>query len=298
VRKLKRALIVFLSLLLCAVPGPAAAQAPPTTATNLHCLWKAVGKSNVVYFLGSIHELRKTDYPLPQIAEFAFTNCQIAAFERDFSKIQDSNSLAVLRAKTKLPAGTTLRQVLPASIYVSFSNHVEEAGLSMARSFDSLRPAFAVEKLDLIKLDRLDARFDYGVDTHFFKLAQQTGKQIVGFETTEFQTDLVANLSDSEQELWVEDYLAEVDNREERYNRLVSAWKNGNSAEFEQFVKGKVASLHKKLDTDRTRSWMPQIRKLLQGRENAIVIVGAAHLVGADGVVELLKKEGVKVTQL
>jgi len=37
---------------------------------------------------------------------------------------------------------------------------------------------------------------------------------------------------------------------------------------------------------------------LLRGEKNAIVIVGAGHLVGNEGVVELLKKKGLKVTQL
>jgi uncharacterized protein len=49
--------------------------------------------------------------------------------------------------------------------------------------------------------------------------------------------------------------------------------------------------------TDRNQNWLPKIEELARGKKNAVVIVGAAHLVGKDGVVELLRKKGATVTQ-
>ena len=49
--------------------------------------------------------------------------------------------------------------------------------------------------------------------------------------------------------------------------------------------------------TDRNRTWVPRIEELARGPKNAIVIVGAGHLVGKEGVVELLRKKGLKVMQ-
>jgi uncharacterized protein YbaP (TraB family) len=43
---------------------------------------------------------------------------------------------------------------------------------------------------------------------------------------------------------------------------------------------------------------MPKIERLLDGSQNAIIIVGTGHLVGPEGIVELLKKQGIVVTQL
>jgi uncharacterized protein YbaP (TraB family) len=42
---------------------------------------------------------------------------------------------------------------------------------------------------------------------------------------------------------------------------------------------------------------VPKIQEFAKGEKNAIVIVGAGHLVGKEGVVELLKQKGMKVTQ-
>jgi len=56
-------------------------------------------------------------------------------------------------------------------------------------------------------------------------------------------------------------------------------------------------ALYKRLLTDRNRAWVPAVEKLLQGDRDAIVIVGAGHLVGKESVVELLARKGFKPTQ-
>lgn len=233
--------------------------------------------------------------------ESAFTNSQIVVFESDFSKPLDPKTVATLHAKMWLPAGTTLRELLPASVYASFSNHVEEAGLSMAKSFDSLKPGAALEKLQLVELMQYGANFDDGVDRHFADIAQKSGKQIIGLETPDSEIDSLVNFSNSEQELMVERFLADVDNGEKRFNDLVSAWKNGDSIGLQRIMnkqRTNAPTVFKKQVTDRNANWMPKIRRLLRGSQNAIIIVGAFHLIGSDGIIESLKKQGVAVTQL
>lgn len=275
------------------------AQETNQMTSGLHCLWKARGASNTVYFLGSIYELRETDHPFPEIMESAFINSRIAVFESDFSKPLDSNTVAKLRAKMWLPAGTTLKDLLSAPVYVSFSNHVEEAGQSMVKSFDSLNPAAALEKLKLAELKRLGANFDYGVDKHFVDIAQKSGKQIMGLETPDLEIDSLINFSNSEQELMVERFLA--DNEEKQFNELVSAWKNGDLIGLEKIMNKQwtnAPTVFKKQITDRNAAWMPKIRQFLCGSQNVTIIVGAFHLIGPDGIIESLKKQGFKIAQL
>ena len=99
----------------------------------------------------------------------------------------------------------------------------------------------------------------------------------------------------------VEKSLEEIDDEKRMYNEIVVAWQTGNSAALEKLLnqlRGEAPSIFKRLVTDRTASWIPEFEKLLHGSKNAIVIVGAGHLVGSDGAIELLRKKGVKVTQL
>ena len=62
-------------------------------------------------------------------------------------------------------------------------------------------------------------------------------------------------------------------------------------------TKKDAPALYKRLLTDRNEKWVPKLQELLAGDKNVIVIVGAGHLVGKQGVVELLRKKGVKIVQ-
>ena len=55
--------------------------------------------------------------------------------------------------------------------------------------------------------------------------------------------------------------------------------------------------IHRKVIDDRNRRWLPQIEGLLSRGENALIVVGAAHLVGKNGIIELLKDRGYSVEQ-
>jgi hypothetical protein len=57
-------------------------------------------------------------------------------------------------------------------------------------------------------------------------------------------------------------------------------------------------SIYNKLFTRRNRNWIPEIKKLMNQHGDALIIVGAGHLVGKDSVIELMKKKGYKVSQL
>jgi len=81
---------------------------------------------------------------------------------------------------------------------------------------------------------------------------------------------------------------------------MLKYWETGDGDKLAQMLdKGlkESAAIYKRLITDRNRNWIPKIEELARGEKNAIIIVGAGHLVGKEGLVELLKKDGLKVTQ-
>jgi uncharacterized protein YbaP (TraB family) len=57
-----------------------------------------------------------------------------------------------------------------------------------------------------------------------------------------------------------------------------------------------VPQLRAQLLVARNRKWLPQIETMLKSGKVHFVTVGAAHLVGRDGVVEMLRAKGYKVT--
>ena len=82
---------------------------------------------------------------------------------------------------------------------------------------------------------------------------------------------------------------------------VLGAWRAGDatrlagllSEEYESFP-----SLYKPLVTERNQRWLPQVQALLKEEHNSLVVVGALHLVGKGGLLELLRAQGYRITQL
>jgi uncharacterized protein YbaP (TraB family) len=139
------------------------------------------------------------------------------------------------------------------------------------------------------------------VDQYFFRRTQKDGKQVVALETLDFQIGMVTDFSKEEGELLMKSTLKEIDRTRELYGEMVTDWQTGNGAALEKMINESMHDapvIFKRLVTDRSKSWLPKIEELAHGEKNAIIIVGAGHLVGNEGLVELLKKKGWKVTQL
>jgi uncharacterized protein len=289
-------LVLFAVLLNVSVLHPAIAA--ENVATSKHSLWMIAGKSNVVYLLGSVHLLKREHYPLATPIMAAFTNSQIAAFEADLEKMEDPVVQLKLLNQAKLPEGETLREHLTAETYRRFAGRVMETGLP-EEAFNTFKPFVAAITLQMLELQKLGADPEFGVDKYFFKRAKAGGKQILALETVEFQIDLATNFSKSEGEMAMKSTLDDIDNTRKQFSEMITAWQRGDAASLEKLLNDalrEAPTIYKRFLTDRNERWIPQIEKLLTGNKNAIVIVGAGHLVGADGVVELLRKRNFKVT--
>lgn len=289
---------LFLLLALC--QGSAlAAQEARTAAGTRHSLWKVQGKQNTVYLLGSIHLLKKENYPLPPAIEAAFTNSSVVVFETDMSLTEDLTVAMGLLSKGQLPEGQTLKDVLSPDVYQSFTNHANASPmpLEMLARFTPGMAAATIEGLEMVKLG-----FDpqLGLDMHFYKQARKDGKQIVPLESVDFQMGLLNGFSKQEGDWFMKQTLKDLDDVKTESADMLKYWETGDGDKLAQMLdKGlkESAAIYKRLITDRNRAWIPKIEELARGEKNAIIIVGAGHLVGKEGLVELLKKDGLKVTQ-
>jgi uncharacterized protein len=288
------------TILLCAlVSSTLRAQEAKAPATSHHTLWKVQGKQATVYLLGSVHALQDKDYPLPSVIETAFTNSRVVAFETDIGELESPKIAMKMLSKSQLPEGQTLQDVLSPDVYKTFMKHVEESG-TPAVMVERMKPAMAAITLEVFEMIKMGLNPQNGVDKHFYPLAQSAGKQIIPLETVDYQLELVTGFSKEEGELLMKSALKEIDNVKKEFGELVKAWREGDGDKLQKLMNEAMADapvIYKRLLTDRNHNWIPKIEELIRGDKNAIVIVGAGHLVGKEGVVELLKKDGLKVTQ-
>jgi uncharacterized protein YbaP (TraB family) len=295
--KLKR-LISIVALLLVAFVSPALAQLPKVTTH--HSLWEVQGKSNVVYLLGSVHVLKAENYPLPAVIETAFSNSVLVVFETDVGAMDQPETQLRVMSKARLPEGESLSQELSPEVYRSFTNHLQEEGLP-AVVFDQFKPSIAAVTLAALDLQKEGLDPEQGLDKHFFARAKKEGKQIAALETVDFQIGLITDFSKEEGELFMKTTLKDMDKLKTDIEDLLKAWQTGDAAALEKLLNDaarEAPAIYKRLLTDRSARWVPKIEEWSRSDKNVIVIVGAGHLVGKEGVVELLRTKGLKVTQL
>jgi uncharacterized protein len=82
---------------------------------------------------------------------------------------------------------------------------------------------------------------------------------------------------------------------------VVTAWRSGDAAKLAALLSDEYKSfpnLYRVLVTERNKRWVPQIEKLLHGNQDVFVVVGALHLVGDGGLLDLMRRDGYKPEQL
>ena len=287
-------LVLVLSLLAwLPIPGRAA----PTQTR--HSLWKISGRTNTVYLLGSVHFLKKSDYPLAPVIENAFSNSAMVVFETDIEKLEDPQVQLQLMKKAQLPQGQTLRQQLSTNTYATFQEHLKQTGLDEI-IFQNFKPSLAAMMLEIFAMQKIGLDPSQGLDQHFFQLAKKADKKIVPLETVDFQIDLITGFSQEEGELIMKSTLKDIDTTDKLLGELLDGWRNGDADALQKLLNHAMAdapAIFKRLVTERNRQWVPKIAEWCRADQSVIVIVGAGHLVGPEGVVEMLRKQGLKVVQ-
>lgn len=280
------------------VPLPAVSQSA-TAAAAKNSLWKVEGGRSPVYLLGSIHFLRDDAYPLAKPIEAAFERAKAVAFEVDFATQNDPKVQMKMLTLGMCPPGKKLRDMVTEKTFALLDQHLEGRKLSSAQ-FQPLRPWMVAVSLVAMELQRLGFDPEAGVDRHFQKRAVKDGKRVIGFETIEFQLGLFADLNDEENDAFLRETIEESAKFGKIFGDMIRQWKTGDTKGLEKLVfeaMKEYPRLQKRLITDRNESWLPAVEKLLRGEDEAMVIVGAAHLIGKEGLAELLRKKGYKVTQ-
>jgi uncharacterized protein YbaP (TraB family) len=203
-------------------------------------------------------------------------------------------------ARGLLPAGQTIDMVVSPATYALVATRTQSLGLPLEplRRFKPWMLALTVVALEWQKAGFDDA---YGLDRHFFDLAKADGKPIQGFESADFQLGLLDGLSPADQDRMLAESLKESETELGSVVTLATAWKNGDAPTIERIVLTDMKSdpvMYRRLLVDRNRTWLPAFETLLSRKARPFVVVGAAHLVGPDGLLALLKAKGYTLQQL
>jgi uncharacterized protein YbaP (TraB family) len=262
-------------------------------------LWRVNSDQNRLYILGSIHLLKKETYPLKKSIEDAFEQTKKLVLEIDLSSANSQKIQQLMLQKSISTDGTLLHQSVSDETYQAVAKRAKELDIDI-RVLSPFKPWVIAMTMAAIKLQQLGFDPSLGVDRHLAERAKQTDKPTAGLETAEFQLDLFDRFSAKEQELLLRQSMDEMDHVERNVTAIVQAWRSGDVGAVERHLlvgMRDYPEIHRKVIDDRNQRWLPQIESLLSRGENALIVVGAAHLVGKNGIIELLKNRGYRVEQ-
>jgi len=264
-----------------------------------HFLWRATGPSGTeVFLLGSIHALPEEAYPLAAEIDEAFASAQTVFFEVD---MEDTAGLGGrMMAAGALPPDTRLGDVLEPETRRLLDVYLNESGLSFG-AFEAMKPWMAALSLTSIELMKAGFSVDAGLDLHLAQRAHKAGKDIEAFETADYQISLFSDMDEDESRAFLRYALKDMESVVAQLGDLTRAWKNGDVPTLSALLTEAFSDepeLFERLVTVRNRAWLPRIEGLLKGDDTAMVVVGALHLVGPGGLIEMLKNQGYRVEQL
>ena len=286
-----RCAIVLLAALCCACDGRNSAPEPSPA------VWEVTGPDGAqAYIFGTVHAL-------PDGLEWKTPSIDAAVRKSDslVLEIVDPADEAAARATFSRLANTPGQPPLEARVDRDLRDELR-AALAAARlpprHFATLEDWAAALTLSFA----LEARDGYdpenGADRAL--LAAAGKRPVVGLETLEGQLGLFDALAARDQRALLEAVVAEA-GEEKASRRLVRAWVEGDvSAIDREAHEGMMANprLREALLVARNRAWTKRVAAMLREGKRPFVAVGAAHVVGVDGLPALLGAEGFTVRRV
>jgi len=262
-------------------------------------LWSTETGKNTVYLLGSLHVLTNDSFPLSKEIQEAYSDCTKVVFETDPDRVNDPAFQAQMMAHGIYPEGQTLKGSVSEQTYRLLEKKVHAVGLPIAQ-FDHFKPWVCALILTAMELQRLGFDSGYGIDAHFFQRAKKDGKEIIALESAEYQLGLFTKMGKTEQESFLRQTLKDLELIDTMASEMVDAWRTGDDDKLSSIIRisfKEHPDMYRRFVAQRNVKWASQIEDLMRQDDNVLVVVGAGHLVGAESIVELLRKRGHRVVQ-
>jgi uncharacterized protein YbaP (TraB family) len=262
--------------------------------------WKATGKGGTIYLMGSIHMMSESFYPLNPALEAAFKDSDLLVEEVDLAEMLDPMAQMSMLTRGMLPSNQSLDKLIsPATLALvkKATGDMGSAGGPLMR-FKPWMLAIALQGIELAKAGFNPA---LGLDQHFYDEAQAASMKVQGLETVEYQISRFDEMTMEQQDRMLAETLKELATETATVGKLGDAWKSGDVRAIEAIALADLKSdpaMYQRLLVERNKNWLPKIEALFARRGRALVVVGAAHLVGPDGLIAMLKAKGYTVEQL
>lgn len=227
--------------------------------------------------------------------------------EVDMAEMQSMAGLQKVMAAMMLPDGQSLSDILTKEQLDKLNAFMMETlgtdlnNPMVAAQLGKMTPVAISTQLQMVQYMKMTPGFNPTemIDSYFQNAARAAGKSVIGFETVDFQISVLYTGTSIERQK--EKLMCMLDNQE--YNFMIM--KNVTEAYFSQDMEKICEVTEEKLGNScdntpeedeamiygRNADWAEKMPEIMSS-ESTLFVVGAAHLPGERGVIELLKNKG------
>ncbi len=259
-------------------------------------LYEICDDDNCNYLMAAVHLGDENVGKLSNIVNEAYNKSDYVAAELDTSDITaDLNEFM-------LPDGQTLDTILPSELKEKIENFSNEHPLFSYNSLKIYRLGLIYSVLDLLPFLE-NGYINSGTDSIIVDRAHKDNKEVIALEEYEDQMSIFMNSSD---ELYIKEIETIIDNYEELNKLSIEMYEAYINADIEKLkelvllegtTEEKTAFNDALLD-NRNTIMVGKIKQFLEEDKNVFVTVGAAHVIGDNGIINLMSKENYKIKLL
>ena len=271
--------------------------------------WEVSANGGTLYLLGSIHVGDASLYPLDDSVMQAFESADALAVEFDIVEFQENpTNLQEIMQTMMYTDGSTIQDHIDQELYDEAKAILQENGLYTSM-LDYYKPVMWQSFLSSVEQANMSLSADYGVDMYFLEQAHDVGKDIWEIESAEEQFAMEASFSDELQEYLLYSSVSSFGMMEASTQMLYEIYKTGDPETVNQYLNASdgqflseeeqklVDEYNEKLLYNRNRNMADKAEDYLATGKTCFYVVGAAHMVGEDGIVSLLEERGYEVTK-
>lgn len=281
--------LFFLLIVFSAMPSIAQKPSLPKTL-----LWEITGNGlkKPSYVFGTMHLLCKDDAVMGDSLEFAINECKSVYFELD---LDDMLQMFGMLKHLNMQNDLSLDQLVGNEVYRNIESFIKKVKLPIP--FSMVRKMKPMLVAGLLSESLFDCSQKNGMEELIMKFAKQKRKTIHGLETIAYQAGLFDSIPYHDQ---AKELIKMVDNVEAmKLNtyKMVSYYKDQDLENLRLLTTETEPGMEQYMDLllyNRNRNWASKFDQLAQN-ESCLIAVGAGHLPGNDGLLELLKKKGYEV---
>lgn len=273
--------------------------------------YKISDKNNTtIYLLGSIHAADDTIYPLNDTIMNSFNDSDYLAVEVDTLSLQNNFDLSLkLAEKMMYNDSTTIKNHIGDELYNKMVNFLKEKK-SYSSLYDNYKPVFFESLFENLIINDAMLKSESGIDTYFLSLASENNKKILEVESAEFQYNLLLNTPLELDKIMIEEYIDNYDLNVSQMKDLYELWKKGDKEQLENILinsesqnateeeKKLMENYNQSLIIDRNYGMANVLENYFEKKQNVFCVVGLGHVIGDEGIINLLQKRGYDVAQL